>query len=149
MNDHEMLALALAEARAGLAEGGIPIGGALVHGDRVLGVGHNRRVQMGSAIRHGETDCLENAGRQPASMYAGSTMVTTLSPCDMCTGAILLYGIPRVVVGENTTFYGGEDYLRSRGVEVVVLDDEECITMMRDFIAGNPELWNEDIGEPG
>jgi cytosine deaminase len=149
MNDHEMLALALAEARAGLAEGGIPIGGALVHGDRVLGVGHNRRVQMGSAIRHGETDCLENAGRQPASVYAGSTMVTTLSPCDMCTGAILLYGIPRVVVGENTTFYGGEDYLRSRGVEVVVLDDEECITMMRDFIAGNPELWNEDIGEPG
>ena len=147
MNDHEMLALALAEARAGLAEGGIPIGGALVHGDRVLGVGHNRRVQMGSAIRHGETDCLENAGRQPASVYAGSTMVTTLSPCDMCTGAILLYGIPRVVVGENTTFYGGEDYLRSRGVEVVVLDDEECITMMRDFIAANPELWNEDIGE--
>jgi cytosine deaminase len=149
MNDHEMLALALAEARAGLAEGGIPIGGALVHGDRVLGVGHNRRVQMGSAIRHGETDCLENAGRQPASVYAGSTMVTTLSPCDMCTGAILLYGIPRVVVGENTTFYGGEDYLRSRGVEVVVLDDEECITMMRDFIAANPELWNEDIGEQG
>jgi cytosine deaminase len=149
MNDHEMLALALAEARAGLAEGGIPIGGALVHGDRVLGVGHNRRVQLGSAIRHGETDCLENAGRQPASMYAGSTMVTTLSPCDMCTGAILLYGIPRVVVGENTTFYGGEDYLRSRGVEVVVLDDEECITMMRDFIAANPELWNEDIGEQG
>jgi cytosine deaminase len=149
MNDHKMLALALAEARAGLAEGGIPIGGALVHGDRVLGVGHNRRVQMGSAIRHGETDCLENAGRQPASVYAGSTMVTTLSPCDMCTGAILLYGIPRVVVGENTTFYGGEDYLRSRGVEVVVLDDEECITMMRDFIAANPELWNEDIGEQG
>jgi cytosine deaminase len=149
MNDHEMLALALAEARAGLAEGGIPIGGALVHGDRVLGVGHNRRVQMGSAIRHGETDCLENAGRQPASVYAGSTMVTTLSPCDMCTGAILLYGIPRVVVGENTTFYGGEDYLRSRGVEVVVLNDEECITMMRDFIAANPELWNEDIGEQG
>jgi cytosine/creatinine deaminase len=148
MNDHEMLALALAEARTGLAEGGIPIGGALVHGDRVLGAGHNRRVQMGSAIRHGETDCLENAGRQPASVYAGSTMVTTLSPCDMCTGAILLYGIPRVVVGENTTFYGGEDYLRSRGVEVVVLDDEECISMMRDFIAANPELWNEDIGEP-
>jgi cytosine/creatinine deaminase len=148
MNDHEMLALALAEARAGLAEGGIPIGGALVHGDRVLGVGHNRRVQMGSAIRHGETDCLENAGRHPASVYAESTMVTTLSPCDMCTGAILLYGIPRIVVGENTTFYGGEDYLRARGVEVVVLDDEECIAMMRDFIAANPALWNEDIGEP-
>lgn len=148
MNDHEMLALAVAEARAGLAEGGIPIGGALVHGDRVLGVGHNRRVQLGSAIRHGETDCLENAGRLPATVYAASTMVTTLSPCDMCTGAILLYGIPRVVVGENATFYGGEDYLRSRGVEVVVLDDEGCIAMMRDFIAANPELWNEDIGEP-
>jgi cytosine deaminase len=148
MKDHEMLALALAEARAGLAEGGIPIGGALVQGDRVLGVGRNRRVQLGSAIRHGETDCLENVGRLSAKEYAASTMVTTLSPCDMCTGAILLYGIPRVVVGENSTFYGGEDYLRSRGVEVVVLDDEECIAMMRDFIAANPELWNEDIGEP-
>jgi cytosine/creatinine deaminase len=149
MNDQEMLALAVAEARAGLAEGGIPIGAALVHGDQVLGVGHNRRVQLDSAIRHGETDCLENAGRHPATVYAASTMVTTLSPCDMCTGAILLYGIPRVVVGENATFYGGEDYLRSRGVEVVVLQDEECVAMMRDFIAANPELWNEDIGEPG
>ncbi len=148
MNDSEMLALAVAEARAGLAEGGIPIGAALVHGDRVLGVGHNRRVQQGSAIRHGETDCLENVGRLPATTYAASTMVTTLSPCDMCTGAILLYGIPRVVIGENRTFYGGEDYLRARGVEVVVLDDAECVEMMRDFIAANPELWNEDIGEP-
>lgn len=148
MNDHEMLALAVAEARAGLAEGGIPIGAALVHDGKVLGVGHNRRVQLGSAIRHGETDCLENVGRLPATVYAASTMVTTLSPCDMCTGAILLYGIPRVVVGENSTFYGGEDYLRARGVEVVVLDDAECVAMMQDFIAANPELWNEDIGEP-
>jgi cytosine/creatinine deaminase len=148
MNDHEMLDLAVAEARVGLAEGGIPIGAALVHDGKVLGVGHNRRVQLGSAIRHGETDCLENVGRLPAKVYAASTMVTTLSPCDMCTGAILLYGIPRVVVGENSTFYGGEDYLRARGVEVVVLDDAECVAMMEDFIAVNPELWNEDIGEP-
>jgi cytosine deaminase len=148
MNDQEMLALAVSEARAGLAEGGIPIGAALVHDGKVLGVGHNRRVQLGSAIRHGETDCLENIGRLPASVYASSTMVTTLSPCDMCTGAILLYGIPRVVVGENSTFYGGEDYLRARGVEVVVLDDAECVAMMEDFIAAHPELWNEDIGEP-
>jgi cytosine/creatinine deaminase len=148
MNDSEMLALAVAEARAGLAEGGIPIGAALVHDGRVLGVGHNRRVQQGSAIRHGETDCLENVGRLPATTYAASTMVTTLSPCDMCTGAILLYGIPRVVVGENSTFYGGEDYLRARGVDVVVLDDAECVAMMKDFIAAHPELWNEDIGEP-
>ncbi|WP_439937075.1 nucleoside deaminase [Nocardia sp. N13] len=147
MTDEELLALAIAEARAGAAEGGIPIGAALAEGDRVLGVGHNRRVQMGSAIRHGETDCLENVGRLPASVYAGSTMATTLSPCDMCTGAILLYGIPRVVIGENSTFYGGEDYLRSRGVEVVVVDDEECKELMRQFIAANPELWNEDIGE--
>jgi cytosine/creatinine deaminase len=148
MNDHEMLDLAVAEARVGLAEGGIPIGAALVHDGKVLGVGHNRRVQLGSAIRHGETDCLENVGRLPAKVYAASTMVTTLSPCDMCTGAILLYGIPRLVVGENSTFYGGEDYLRARGVEVVVLDDAECVAMMEDFIAVNPELWNEDIGEP-
>ena len=148
MTDEELLALAIAEARAGATEGGIPIGAALAEGDRLLGVGHNRRVQMGSAIRHGETDCLENVGRLPASVYAGSTMATTLSPCDMCTGAILLYGIPRVVIGENSTFYGGEDYLRSRGVEVVVVDDEECKELMRQFIAANPELWNEDIGEP-
>jgi cytosine deaminase len=147
MTDHEYLRAAIAEARVGLAEGGIPIGAALVVDGQVLAVGHNRRVQEGSAIKHGETDCLENAGRLPASVYARSTMVTTLSPCDMCTGAILLYGIPRVVVGENTTFMGGEDYLRSRGVEVVVLDDAECIQMMTDFIATNPELWNEDIGE--
>ena len=147
MTDHEYLQAAIAEARVGLAEGGIPIGAALVVDGQVLAVGHNRRVQEGSAIKHGETDCLENAGRLPASVYARSTMVTTLSPCDMCTGAILLYGIPRVIVGENTTFMGGEDYLRSRGVDVVVLDDQDCIGMMTDFIAANPELWNEDIGE--
>lgn len=148
MTDEELLALAIAEARAGAAEGGIPIGAALAEGDRLLGVGHNQRVQLGSAIRHGETDCLENVGRLPATVYAASTMVTTLSPCDMCTGAILLYGIPRVVIGENRTFYGGEDYLRTRGVDVVVLDDAECVAMMQGFIAANPELWNEDIGEP-
>ena len=146
MNDNEMLALAVAEARAGLAEGGIPIGAALVHDGKVLGVGHNKRVQLGSAIRHGETDCLENVGRLPATVYAASTMVTTLSPCDMCTGAILLYKIPRVIIGENQTFYGGEDLLRSRGVEVVVLDDDECTRMMTEFIADRPSLWNEDIG---
>jgi cytosine/creatinine deaminase len=145
--DRELLAHAVAEARKGLAEGGIPIGAALVHDGEVLGTGHNRRVQQGSAIRHGETDCLENVGRLPASVYARSTMVTTLSPCDMCTGAILLYGIPRVVVGENRNFMGGEDLLRSRGVEVVVLDDPECVELMASFIEANPTLWNEDIGE--
>ena len=145
--DRDHLAAAIAEARAGLAEGGIPIGAALVVDGEVIAVGHNRRVQEASAIKHGETDCLENAGRLPASVYARATMVTTLSPCDMCTGAILLYKIPRVVVGENTTFLGGEELLRSRGVEVVVLDDPACIEMMSDFIAANPELWNEDIGE--
>ena len=147
MTDEEMLAHAIAEARQGLSEGGIPIGAALVHQGRVLGVGHNRRVQLNSAIRHGETDCLENIGRLPAKVYAESTMVTTLSPCDMCTGAILMYGIPRVVIGENKNFYGGEDLLRSRGVEVVVLDNAECIDMMERFIAEQPSLWNEDIGE--
>lgn len=147
MTDEELLALAVAEAKVGLAEGGIPIGAALAHGGELLGVGHNRRVQLGSPIRHGETDCLETVGRLPAQVYAACTIATTLSPCDMCTGAILLYGIPRVVIGENTTFYGGEDYLRSRGVEVVVVDDQECRTMMAEFIAANPELWNEDIGE--
>ena len=147
LTDTEKLAAALAEARVGLDEGGIPIGAALIVDDEVIAVGHNRRVQCGSAIHHGVTNCLENAGRLPASVYARATMVTTLSPCDMCTGAILLYKIPRVIIGENTTFYGGEDYLRQRGVEVTVLDDQECIAMMRDFIEKNPELWNEDIGE--
>jgi creatinine deaminase len=149
MTDEELLAQAVAEARTGLAEGGIPIGAVLAQNGRILGAGHNRRVQQDSAIRHGETDCLENVGRLPASVYAGSTMVTTLSPCDMCTGAILLYGIPRVVIGENKNFYGGEDLLRARGVEVVVLDDAECVAMMEGFIADHPQLWNEDIGEPG
>ncbi len=148
MDDQRFLELAKQEARDGRAEGGIPIGAALVADDgTVLGVGHNRRVQQGSAIRHGETDALERAGRLPASTYARSTMYTTLSPCSMCTGAILLYGIPRVVIGENRTFMGDEDLLRSRGVEVVVLDDAECVAMMEDFIAAEPTLWNEDIGE--
>ena len=145
-SDRSYLAAAVAEARRGRAEGGVPIGAALVVDGKVLATGHNKRVQLGSATRHGETDCLENAGRLPASVYGRSTMVTTLSPCDMCTGAILLYRIPRVVIGENRTFYGGEDYLRSRGVEVVVLQDEECIALMTDFIRERPELWNEDIG---
>ncbi|MBJ32248.1 MAG: tRNA-specific adenosine deaminase [Acidimicrobiaceae bacterium] len=144
--DAEMLELAIAEARVGLAEGGIPVGTVLEADGEVLGAGHNRRVQDGSAIRHGETDALEAAGRLPASVYARSTMVTTLSPCPMCTGAILLYGIPRVVVGENRTFQGSEDLLRAHGVEVVVLDSDECVGMMRDFIAAHPILWNEDIG---
>lgn len=142
------LRAALDEAERGLAEGGIPIGAVLVHGGEIIGHGHNRRVQQGSVVLHGEMDALENAGRRPARVYQESTLYTTLAPCAMCSGAILLYGIPRVVVGENTTFYGGEDYLRSRGVEVVVVDDEECKAIMRDFIAANPELWNEDIGEP-
>jgi cytosine/creatinine deaminase len=142
-----LLAAAVAEARRGRDEGGVPIGAALVVDGQVIAVGHNRRVQEGSAIKHGETDCLEAAGRLPASVYARATMVTTLSPCDMCTGAILLYKIPRVIIGENRTFLGGEELLRSRGVEVVVLDDAECIELMEDFIAREPALWNEDIGE--
>ena len=143
---HDYLAVAIAEARQGRAEGGIPIGAALVVDGEVVATGHNRRVQRASAIRHGETDCLENAGRLPASTYARSVMVTTLSPCDMCTGAILLYGIPTVIVGEHRTFMGAEDLLRSRGVEVIVVDDEECVEMMAEFIAAEPALWNEDIG---
>jgi cytosine/creatinine deaminase len=146
-DDQRFLSEAIAQARAGRSEGGIPIGAALVADGEVLGAGRNRRVQQGSAIRHGETDALESAGRRPARVYARSTMYTTLSPCDMCSGAILLYGIPRVVVGENRTFMGAEDHLRERGVEVVVLDSEECVQMMSEFIAENPELWNEDIGE--
>jgi cytosine/creatinine deaminase len=146
-DDHAFLEVAIEQARVGRDEGGVPIGAALVADGRVLGAGHNRRVQEGSPIRHGETDALEAAGRQPASVYRRSTMYTTLSPCDMCTGAILLYGIPRVVIGENRTFMGGEDYLRSRGVEVVDLDSEACVDLMRGFIAAHPEIWNEDIGE--
>jgi cytosine deaminase len=147
VEDRRWLDVAIGDARAGLAEGGIPIGAALVAGGQLLAAGHNRRVQSGSAIRHGETDALENAGRQPASVYRQATMYTTLSPCDMCTGAVLLYGIPRVVIGENATFLGAEDLLRSRGVEVVLADDEQCVRLMREFIAASPQLWNEDIGE--
>ncbi len=132
----------------GLAEGGIPIGAALVVDGQVIGAGRNRRVQDGSSIHHGETNALELAGRQPASVYARATMYTTLSPCHMCAGAVLLYGIPRVVVGENRSFMGAEDLLRSHGVEVLVLDEPECVQMMEDFMAANPSLWNEDIGQP-
>jgi cytosine deaminase len=140
------MAVAIAEAEAGLAEGGIPIGSILVHGGKVIGRGHNRRVQRGSAILHGEMDALENAGRLPASVYGKSVLYTTLSPCSMCTGAILLYRIPRVVIGENVTFMGEEELLRSRGVVVEVLQDARCIEMMTRFIRDNPTLWNEDIG---
>lgn len=144
--DRAFLGAAVRAAQQGLGEGGIPIGAALVVDGGVLATGWNKRVQFGSAIRHGETDCLENAGRLPAGIYARATMVTTLSPCDMCTGAILSYKIPRVVIGENRTFYGGEDLLRERGVDVVVLDDQECVQMMTDFIRVRPALWHEDIG---
>lgn len=142
----QFLQLALSEARTGAVEGGIPIGSVLVHDGKVLGRGHNRRVQQGSAVLHGEMDALENAGRLDAHVYRECTLYTTLSPCPMCSGAILLYGIPRVVVGENRTFMGEEELLRSRGVEVTVLQDAECIALMREFIEANPELWNEDIG---
>lgn len=144
--EDEFLRAAVEAARTGRGEGGIPIGAALVHRGVLLGTGYNKRVQLGSPIRHGETDCLENVGRQPASVYAASTMVTTLSPCDMCTGAILLYKIPRVIIGENRTFRGAEDLLRERGVQVVVADDPDCVAMMTAFIAEQPQLWNEDIG---
>ena len=147
MDDAELLAVALEQARIGRAEGGVPIGAAILIDGVVVGAGHNRRVQLGSAIRHGETDALEIAGRLPASAYRRATMATTLSPCDMCTGAILLYGIPRVVIGENRTFMGGEDLLRARGVEVVNLDSPECYELLHGFIAEHPEIWNEDIGE--
>lgn len=147
VQDRRWLDVAIAEARSGRDEGGIPIGAAVVADGRLLAGGHNRRVQHGSAIHHGETNALENAGRQPAAVYRRATMYTTLSPCDMCTGAMLLYGIPRVVIGENVTFMGAEDLLRARGVEVVLADDEECKELMREFIAASPELWNEDIGE--
>ncbi|HSR12927.1 MAG TPA: nucleoside deaminase [Thermodesulfobacteriota bacterium] len=140
------MAEALAEAEVGLAEGGIPIGSVLVHSGNIIGRGHNRRVQRGSAILHGEMDALENAGRRPASVYGQSVLYTTLSPCVMCSGAILLYRIPRVVIAENVTFMGEEELLRSRGVAVEVLQDPRCIELMRQFILKNPTLWNEDIG---
>jgi cytosine deaminase len=141
------LQAAIAEAEAGLAEGGIPIGSVLVHGDKILGRGHNRRVQRGSPTLHGEMDALENAGRLPARIYRQCVIYTTLSPCSMCTGAILLYGIPRVIIGENVTFMGEEELLKSRGVIVEVRNDSRCVELMRQFIAARPELWNEDIGE--
>lgn len=146
MTDQELLEVAIEQARIGRREGGIPVGAALVVDDRVLGVGRNQRVQMGSAIRHGETDALENAGRLTADIYRRATMVTTLSPCDMCAGSILLYEIPRVVIGESTTFRGPEDYLVARGVELVKMDSAECRRMMEEFIAESPQLWYEDIG---
>jgi cytosine/creatinine deaminase len=148
--DHRMdefMRAAREEAEQGLREGGIPIGSVLVHRGVILGRGHNRRVQQGSAVLHGEMDALERAGRQPARVYRESTLYTTLSPCAMCSGAILLYGIPRVVVGENRTFLGEEELLRSRGVQVDVVQDAACIALMERFIAEHPELWNEDIGE--
>jgi creatinine deaminase len=138
---------AIAEARAGLAEGGIPIGSILVIDGEIAGRGHNRRVQKGSAILHAEMDCLENAGRLKPRDYRRSTLYSTLSPCDMCSGTALLYNIPRVVIGENRTFQGPEEYVRSRGVELTIVDNAECIELMRTFIAAHPELWNEDIGE--
>ena len=137
---------AIAQAEKSLREGGIPIGSVLVHKGRVLGAGHNQRMQRGSVVLHGEMDALENAGRQPASVYRECTLYTTLSPCPMCSGTIALYGIPRVVIGENATFMGDEELLRSRGVKLEVLQDASCIRMMKEFIAEHPEIWNEDIG---
>jgi cytosine deaminase len=137
---------AIEEAKLGLAEGGIPIGSVLVIDGRIVGRGHNRRVQRGSAILHAEMDALENAGRLTARDYARATLYSTLSPCDMCSGTALLYKIPKIVIGENQTFRGPEDYVRSRGVELMILNDAECIRLMREFIAARPELWNEDIG---
>ncbi len=140
------LKAAIGQAQAGLAEGGIPIGSVLVLDNRIIGRGHNRRVQRGSAILHAEMDCLENAGRLKAKDYRRSVLYSTLSPCPMCSGAALLYGIPKIVIGENRTFRGPEEYLRSRGVQLEILQDEECIRMMGNFIRENPDLWNEDIG---
>ena len=138
---------AIEEARLGLSEGGIPIGSVLVIGGQIVGRGHNLRVQKGSAILHAEMDCLENAGRLSPAEYRRATLYSTLSPCDMCSGTALLYGIPRIVIGENRTFRGPEDYVRSRGVELEIVDDPECVRLMQEFIAASPELWNEDIGE--
>jgi cytosine/creatinine deaminase len=147
MTDAELLAAAIAEARAGYAEGGIPIGSVLAHGGEIIGRGHNRRLQRGSPTLHGEMDALENAGRLPTRVYRQSVLYTTLSPCAMCSGAILLYRIPRVVIGENRTFLGEEELLRSRGVALEVLDDAACVELMARFIRERPDVWNEDIGE--
>ena len=138
---------AIVEARKGLAEGGIPIGSVLVIDGKIVGRGHNRRVQQGSSILHAEMDCLEKSGRLKPKDYQRAILYSTLSPCDMCSGTVLLYKIPKIVIGENTTFQGPEDYMRSRGVKLVILNNEECKQIMRDFIAAKPELWNEDIGE--
>lgn len=146
-DDRRGLDAAIEEARTGRAEGGIPIGSSLMIDGEIVGRGRNRRVQRGSAVLHGETDCLENAGRLPASAYRRATLYTTLSPCEMCTGAALLYGIPRIVIGENETFLGAEAHLASRGVELVHADDADCVALMTEFIAAEPDLWNEDIGE--
>lgn len=142
----KFLVEALNEARKGISEGGIPIGSVIVHNGAIIGRGHNRRVQQGSTILHGEMDAFENAGRQTAAIYRECTLYTTLSPCAMCSGAILLYGIPRVIIGENTSFMGEEDWLRSRGVDIKVVHDQDCIELMQSFIADQPALWNEDIG---
>jgi creatinine deaminase len=147
MHHDVFMQAAIEEAQQGLAEGGIPIGSVLVHHNTILGRGHNRRIQRGSPTLHGEMDALETAGRQPAHVYRESVIYTTLSPCAMCSGAILLYGIPTVIVGENQTFLGEEELLRARGVRVDVLQDETCIALMTEFIAAQPRLWNEDIGE--
>jgi cytosine deaminase len=147
MND--LLAAAIEEAERGRDEGGIPIGAVLVHDGQIIGRGHNRRVQQGSAVLHAEMDALERAGRQPAKVYRASVMYTTLSPCAMCSGAVLLFGIPHVIVGENRTFVGEEGLLRTRGVRVEVVQDDRCIRLMERFIAEHPDLWNEDIGKEG
>jgi creatinine deaminase len=147
MNHEQFMNAAIEEAAEGRAEGGIPIGSVIVHKGAIVGRGHNRRVQKGSPTLHGEMDALENAGRLSASVYRESVLYTTLSPCAMCSGAILLYGIPHVVIGENRTFMGEEDLLRSRGVKLEVVDDARCVQLMEDFIRERPELWNEDIGE--
>jgi len=146
VNMDKYLKVAIEEAQIGLEEGGIPIGSVIVHKGNIIGRGHNRRVQQGSTVLHGEMDALENAGRLAGGVYRECTLYTTLSPCPMCSGAILLYGIPRVIVGENSTFMGEEALLRSRGVLVEVLQDDSCVQMMKSFIAQRPELWNEDIG---
>ena len=143
----QFMQAAIEEAQKGLAEGGIPIGSVLVHKGKIIGRGHNKRVQQGSVVLHGEMDALENAGRQPASVYQNSVLYTTLSPCPMCSGAILLYGIPKVIIGENQTFMGHEDHLRAQGVELDVVHDATCIHLMESFIQARPDLWNEDIGE--
>jgi cytosine deaminase len=146
MTNDPYLRAAIEQAQKSLSEGGIPIGSVLVHENKIIGAGHNCRVQTGSPIDHGEMNCLRNAGRLPAAVYRRSTIYSTLSPCPMCSGAIVLYKIPRVVVGENRTFLGAEDYMRSNGIQVEVVDDQECIRLMTDFIRANPQLWNEDIG---